>query len=152
MAASSYTIVPRTALRAFLIAAIASVVGAGLLVLALANDWSSVVAVLAVLIMAAGLALLLIAFLAQRASVAELVLNDEGYTVVTRDASQSGNWVDVTRITRTVEGGHVTIYEGDEKRTRLEFHSDDRDQIDEILAEMGARLDAAKGYEEWDGS
>ncbi len=152
MAASTYTIVPRTAVRAFLISAIASVVGAGLIVWALANHWHPSVAVIGTIILAAGLVLALLAWLAQRASIAELVLNEDGYTVVTRDASQSGNWADVTRITRAVDGGQVTIHEGEEKRTRLQFHSDNPAQIDEILAEMGERLDAAKGYTTWDGS
>ena len=47
---------------------------------------------------------------------------------------------------------HVTIHEGDTKRIRLEFRSDDTAQLDEVLAEMGKRLDTAKGYKEWDGS
>ncbi len=152
MAASTYTIVPRTAVRAFLIAALASIVGAGLLVLALSNAWHPAVAVIATVVLAAGLVLALLAYLSQRASIAELVLNEDGYTVVTRDGSESGNWTDVTRITRAVDGGQITIHEGEQKRTRLQFHSDNRAQIDEILAEMGERLDAAKGYEAWDGS
>lgn len=152
MAASTYTIVPRTAVRAFLIAAIASVVGAALLVLALANYWPAAAGVIATVIMVAGLVLLLVAFIVQRRSIAELVLDDDGYTVVTRTGSQSGRWADVTRITRSTEGGIVTIHEGADKRIRLEFHSDDRAQIDEVLTEMGDRLDVAKGYEDWDGS
>ena len=152
MAASTYTIVPRTAVRAFLIAALASILGAAFLVLALTNSWHPAVAVISVVVLAAGLLLALAAYLAQRASVAELVLNEDGYTVVTRDGSQSGEWADVTRITRTLEGAHVTIHEGDTKRIRLEFRSDDTAQLDEVLAEMGKRLDMAKGYKEWDGS
>ena len=152
MAASMYTLVPRTAVRAFLIAAIASLVGAALLVLALGNYWHPALAVVGVVILAAGLVLLLVAFLAQRASLAELVLDDDGYTVVSRAGSRSGEWADVTRITRAVDGHHVTIHEGEQKRTRLEFNNDNRAQIDEILQEMGVRLDTAKGYKPWDGA
>ncbi|WP_147454015.1 hypothetical protein [Tessaracoccus antarcticus] len=152
MAASTYTIVPRTAFRAFLIAAIASILGAGLLVLSLSNSWHPAVAILATVILAAGLVLALAAYLAQRASIAELVLDEQGYTVVTRDGSQSGEWAAVTRITRAIDTAHVTIHEGEGKRIRLEFRSDDTAQIDEVLEEMGTRLDAAKGYTPWDGS
>ncbi|MDO5736763.1 MAG: hypothetical protein Q4P15_09845 [Propionibacteriaceae bacterium] len=152
MAASTYTLVPRTAVRAFLIAAIGSLIGAGLIVLALANSWHPAAAVIGTVVLAASLLLALMAYLAQRASIAELVLDEDGYTVVTRDGSQSGDWGDVTRITRAVDGRVVTVHEGDEKRTRLQFNSNDRTQIDEILEEMGTRLDAAKGYKPWDGS
>ena len=152
MAASSYTIIPRTAFRAFLIAAIASIVGAAFLVLALINSWNAAIAVISTLVMVAGLVLALLAWRAQRASIAELVLDEDGYTVVNQDGSQSGEWADVTRITRAVDGRQVTIHEGEEKRTRLQFNSGDRAQIDQILTEMGERLDAAKGYTPWDGS
>lgn len=155
MAASTFTIVPRIAVRAFFIAAIASVVGAAVLVLALAYTWSPpvdlVVGVIGALIMIAGLVLLLVAYMAQRRAIAELVLDDDGYTLVTRNGSQSGQWADVTRITRSTDGEVVTIHEGENKRIRLEFHSD-RSQVDGILTEMGTRLDNAKGYEVWDGS
>ncbi|MGV8846619.1 hypothetical protein [Tessaracoccus sp.] len=151
MAASMYTLVPRTAVRAFLIAAIASLVGAALLVLALVNYWHVSVAVIGVAILAAGLVLLLVSFLAQRASMAELVLDDDGYTVVSRAGSESGQWADVTRITRAVDGRRITIHEGEQKRTQVQFNNDNRAQVDEILEEMSARLDTAKGYREWDG-
>ena len=58
----------------------------------------------------------------------------------------------MTRISRTADGSLVTIHEGEDKRTRLQFRSDDNAQLDDVLAEMGNRLDAAKGYRDWDGS
>jgi len=152
MAATTFFIAPRTPVRAFLIAAVASIFGAGLMVLALINAWHVAVVVLAAIILVAGLVLLAVALLAQKASAAELVLDDEGYTVNNRAGEQWGNWAEVTRITRATNGGLVTIHEGDEKRTQLQFHSVDRARIDEILDEMSARLDVAKGYRTWDGS
>ncbi len=152
MAATTFFIAPRVPVRALLIAAVASFVGAGLLVLALINVWHIVVVVLAVVILVAGVLLLVVALLAQRFSAAELVLDEEGYMVNSRAGQQRGNWAEVTRITRATSGGQVVIHEGDEKRTRLEFHSIDRARIDEILDEMGVRLDTAKGYRNWDGS
>ena len=152
MAATTFSIAPRVPIRAFLIAAVASIIGAALLVLALVNAWHIAVVVLAVVILVAGLILLVVALMAQKASAAELVLDDEGYKLVNRAGEQWGDWAEVTRITRATDGGEVTIHEGDVKRTRLQFHSVDRARIDEILDEMGVRLDAAKGYKTWDGS
>ncbi len=152
MAATTFTIAPRVPIRAFLIAAVASIVGAALMVFALLNAWHVAVVVLAAFILVAGLVLLAVALVAQKASAAELVLDDEGYKVVNRAGEQLGNWAGVTRITRATDGGQVTIHEGDEKRTQLQFHSVDGARINEILDEMGVRLDAAKGYRTWDGS
>lgn len=152
MAATTFTIAPRVPFRAFLIAAVASIVGAVLMVLALINAWHIAVVVIAAIILVAGLLLLVVALVAQKTSAAELTLDDEGYTLTSRAGEQWGTWSEVTRITRATDTGQVNIHEGDEKRTRLEFHSVDRARIDEILDEMGARLDAAKGYRTWDGS
>ena len=152
MAVTTFSIAPRVPVRAFLISAVASIAGAGLLVLALINSWHYTVVVLAALILLAGLLLLVLALVAQDASAAELVLDDEGYTVSSRAGEQSGTWADVTRITRIADSGHVTIHEGEEKRAQLQFHNLERARIDEILTEMGVRLDAAKGYRMWDGS
>ncbi len=152
MAATAFSIAPRVPVRAFLISAVASIVGAGLLVLALINAWHYALIVLAALILLAGLLLLVVALVAQDASAAELVLDEEGYTVSSRAGEQWGAWADVTRITRATNSGQVTIHEGEDKRARLEFHNLEPARIDEILTEMGVRLDAAKGYRMWDGS
>ncbi len=152
MAATTFSIAPRVPVRAFLISAVASLLGAGLLVLALINGWHWALVALAAVLLVAGLLLLLAALVAQKASAAELVLDEEGYTVRSRAGEQWGAWAEVTRITRAKAGGQVVIHEGDEKRTRLEFNNLERARIDEILDEMGARLDSAKGYRVWDGS
>ncbi len=152
MAATTFSIAPRIPVRAFLIAALASILGAALLVLSLINTWHIAVVVLGAVLLVAGLALVVVALVAQKGSAAELTLDDDGYTLTTRAGEQWGRWAEVTRITRAADGGQVNIHEGDDKRTRLQFHNVDRARIDEILDEMGIRLDAAKGYEIWDGS
>ncbi len=152
MPATTFSIAPRVPVRAFLISAVASILGAALMVLALINAWHIALVALAAVLLVVGLVLLVVALVAQKASAAELVLDDEGYRVNSRAGEQWGEWAGVTRITRSTNSGQVTIHEGDEKRTRLEFHSVDRARIDEILDEMGVRLDAAKGYRTWDGS
>lgn len=152
MAATTFSIAPRVPIRAFLIAAVASIVGAVLMVFALINAWHVAVLVVAIVIVLAGLGLLVVALLAQKASAAELTLDEDGYTLTSRAGEQSGTWAEVTRITRAKSGGQVSIHEGDEKRTVLQFHSIERARIAEILDEMSVRLDAANGYRTWDGS
>lgn len=152
MAATTFSIAPRVPVRAFLIAAVASIVGAALVVLSQLNAWHVVVLIVGAAILAAGLLLVVVALVAQRASAAELVLDDEGYALHSRAGKQAGSWADVTRITRNPDGARVSIHEGDEKRTLLQFNSVEQPRIEAILTEMGARLDAAKGYRIWDGS
>ena len=140
MAESTYLIQPRPPVRAFVIAAVAALAGALLLVGALASSWHAAVAVLGGLLLAVGVALLVAAFVSMSRLAVRLVFDDDGYAVRGLDAEQSGRWIDVTKLTVSEDGGHVTIYHGAVRRTPLLFPGRERALVDDVLADATARL------------
>ena len=140
MAESTYLIQPRPPVRAFVIAAVAALAGALLLVGALASSWHAAVAVLGGLLLAVGVALLVAAFVSMSRLAVRLVFDDDGYAVRGLDAEQSGRWIDVTKLTVSEDGGHVTIYHGAVRRTHLLFPGRERTLVDDVLADATARL------------
>ena len=53
----------------------------------------------------------------------------------------------MTRVTQSGDGRVVTIHEGPDVKRALVFSSPDDPVVDEALADISRRLDAAKGYE-----
>lgn len=145
MRESTHVIKPRPPVRAFVTAAVADLAGALLLVAALSQGWHVAVVVVAVLLLVAGTALMIGAFVSLDRLAVRFTLTDEGYRLVGPGVDHSGVWADVSKVTQSHEGSHVTIYHGAVRRTHLLFPGGDRAQIDEVLAEVRARLKAVKG-------
>lgn len=143
MAERTYVIQSRPPVRAFVVAAVAALVGALLLVGSFAWGWHVLWGVLGGLALVAGVALTIIAFLSIQRLAVHLTLDDEGYKVSGSEVDHAGQWRDVTKVTRSQEGSHVTIYHGVVRRTHLLFPAGDAAQIEEILADVRARLQAA---------
>ena len=140
MAESTYLIQPRPPVRAYLIAAIAALAGALLVVGALAQGWHVAVLVIGGVLLAAGVALTVAAFLSMSRLAVHVVFDDDGYAVRGVDAEHSGKWLDVTKLTVSEDGGHVTIYHGAVRRTHLLFPGRERTMVDDVLADATARL------------
>ncbi|MBK7820118.1 MAG: hypothetical protein IPJ61_03335 [Tessaracoccus sp.] len=140
MAQSTYLIQPQPPVRAFVIAAISALLGALLLVGALAWEWHVVVAVLGGVFLAAGVVLTVAGFISMSRLTVQLVFDEDGYAVRGLDVEQSGKWLDVTKLTVSEDGGHVTIYHGVVRRTHLLFPARDRALVDDVLADATARL------------
>ena len=147
MPETSHLITPKPPVRAFFLAAVASLIGCVVLVLAVALKWGTLVWALGVLVLVAGEALLLVALFSTRARAARLFLDDEGYRLVSRSGQQEGSWDDVTRVTQSADGAVVTIHEGADVRRVLVFSKPDDPALDKVLADISRRLDTAKGYE-----
>lgn len=143
---SRYLIKPRPPVRAFFIAAVASVAGAALLVLALTQGWHWVVAVVGGVLIAVGVALAVLAFLAPERQKVQLTFTPDGYRLEGQGSSESGLWEDVTRVTQSVDGRRVTIFSGEEARHHLMFAPGSDVDIELVLQDLSVRLDAAKGY------
>lgn len=145
MADSSYVIKPRPPVRAFVIAAIASLVGAILLVIGLSQGLHVAVPVIGGVILVGAVALLTGAVLSMRRLAVTLTLGDDGYVLRGPGLEHSGQWSDVSKVTQSAEGSHVTIYHGVVRRTHLLFPGGDRQQIYDVLMDIRARLAALKG-------
>lgn len=146
MDASHYVIRPRPPFRAFFIAAVATILGAGFMVLTLVNAWVWPVLALSILVLLAGLVLFLAGLAATGRGRVAITFTDEGYTLAGSSGSDGGRWETVTRVTQTDDGHQVTIHNGANERHRLVFTPGSSGQVEELLADMTKRLDAAKGY------
>ena len=91
-------------------------------------------------LLAAGVALTVAAFLSMSRLAVHVVFDDDGYAVRGVDAEHSGKWLDVTKLTVSEDGGHVTIYHGAVRRTHLLFPGRERTLVDDVLADATARL------------
>lgn len=145
MAESIHVIKPQPPVRAFVTAAVADLVGAVVLVAALSQGWHVALVVLGALLLVAGVGLLVMALVSMNRFAARFTLTDDGYRLVGPGVEHSGEWADVSKVTQSQEGSHVTIYHGAVRRTHLLFPGGDRAQIDAVLADIRARLQAAKG-------
>lgn len=100
--------------RAFLLAAVGSILGALLLVLATANGWSAVVTVLGVLILLAGLALLGLAIWTVMKMQVKAELTPTGYTFRTPGGVRHGTWTETVKVTASESGRRITFHRKDE--------------------------------------
>lgn len=146
MAETHYLIKPRPPIRAFLIAAVASIVGAGMLVLSLVQSWHWAVLALSILVLVAGIMLCVAALAASSRSRVSITFTEDGYRLDTPHGTEGGHWEVVTRVTQSGDGRRVTIHDGAEERHVLVFAPGNAQQVAELLADMTRRLDAAKGY------
>ena len=140
-----YLLKPRPPVRAYGIAAVASLLGALFLVLSFSNGWHAVVTVLAGIVLLLGLALLVLAMLSTQRNTVRITLDDHGYRIEGTLQSHDGQWHDVSKITQSVEGGHVTIYHGNVRRTHLIFPGPgDPELISVVLDDVKSRITQAK--------
>ncbi len=146
MPESRYVLKPRPPIRAFLMAAGVSIVGAMLLVLSLANEWSAVVGVLSGFLLALGVVVAVLALVMMRALAVTVTLTSEGYAIEGSSGPQRGRWSEVGRVSRSSDGSIVNIYDHEGTRRRLAFANPADPQIDDLLADVAQRLDDSRGY------
>lgn len=144
MAETTYLIQSRPPVRAFVIAALCALVGAGLLVLAVSQGWHLAVTIVGAILLACGVLLAAVAVAAMRRLRVYLTMDEDGYSLVGQGQEHVGEWLDVNQVTRSGEGGHVIIYHGPERRTHLYFSTTDPDQIDAVLDDLRDRLKASR--------
>lgn len=142
MPVTQYTIQTHPPVRAFAIAAVSAMLGAGLIVYSAASGWRLVLhvvlTILGVLLLAVGVALTGIAYWATRRMSVTLTLDETGYRLDGGGENHHGRWLDVNQVTQSEDGSHVTIYHGPERRTHIVFSR--TDQIDAVLNDMRDRL------------
>ena len=136
---------PRPPVRAFAIAAVMSLVGALMLVAAMQSGWGTTWVILSAIVLALGVALLLVALIATFRLGVRITVDDDGYEVSGTNQSHSGKWEDVTKVTQAVEGAHITIYHGTVVRTHLFFPGGPaQDQMQDVVEAIMERLTKAK--------
>lgn len=139
MKATSYVISARPPVRAFLIAAVASLLGAALLVGSQMWKWHLAVAVLGGVILGLGLALAVTGWLVMQRNRRYLELTDKGYHLSGTTAEVQGGWGGVTKVTLARSERRIAIHEG-ERRRNLVFRAGADEQLEEIAEDIVARL------------
>ncbi|WP_040283620.1 hypothetical protein [Tessaracoccus massiliensis] len=145
MAETTYLIQARPPVRAFAIAAVATLLGAVVLVAALSSGWHVLVAILGGMVMAAGFVLFAAAFTTMGRNAVQVTFTEDGYRVEGREVNGEGHWGDVTKVTQTQSGNRVTIQHGPDRATYLMFPGNDPKQVDDVVLDIRERLRVVKG-------
>ena len=73
-----------------------------------------------------------------------VVLDDDGYVIQCRDATEAGKWADVGRVTRNND--RITLYHKDGTRVQLRVTRGGSADLDALGEDIARRLDANRGY------
>ncbi|WP_420176712.1 hypothetical protein [Luteococcus sp. OSA5] len=145
----TYVLKPRPPVRAFVIAAALTLVGALLVSIAQSADASLLWVVLASIILIAGLALAGMAAWSMVTMRTFIDLASDGYRIHGPGVDKSGGWEDVTKVTTSAQGSHLTLYHGEVGRTHVICPGGGEDPEMVALVEAVAKhLDANRGYGE----
>ncbi|WP_203567919.1 hypothetical protein [Aestuariimicrobium ganziense] len=143
---TTYVLKPRLPVRAFLVSAVLTMVGAGLLVAALSSRWHIAAVVAAAVVLAAGVVLLAMALISMRTLRMKITFDDDGYRIKGPGSDVTGAWRDVTKVVQTDEGARLVFHHGEVRRTHLWCPGGaDDPQMQALTADLGRRLDHSRG-------
>lgn len=132
-------------IRAFVIAALLSLVGGVCAVLGLQHAWHWTLVAFAFILLAAGVGLFAAALVATARLGVRVTISDDGYEISGTNQAHSGQWADVTKVTQALEGAHITIYHGAVRRTHIIFPGGPAEQrMQDVIDEILSRLERAK--------
>lgn len=143
----TYVLRPQPPMRAFLLAASLAVLGVLLVVVCAATHANGVLMTLAVLLVVVGVVLVGAGMVSMQRLRSFVDLTDEGWTVRTPGRSRSGTWAEVTKVTSSMEGAHLTLYLGRIERTHILAPGNiASDEMNALAADIATRLDRNRGY------
>ncbi|MDA8440587.1 MAG: hypothetical protein M0Z51_17240 [Propionibacterium sp.] len=142
---TTYVVRPRLPMRAFVLAALLSMVGAVGITLVAATEaaqlwmWASSVLLLL------GVLLLLTALTSLRRLRTYVELGDDGWEVRAPGGTRRGLWRDVSKVTIAANGVRLTLHHADGRRTHIVAPAP-TDEMQAMAVDIAARLDASRGY------
>lgn len=140
-----YVLKPRPPVRAFVIAAIATLVGA--IMMAACRHSAFVLVALSALVMALGIALAVMAGISMVRMRTFVELSDEGYRITGPGTDRQGSWAEVTKVTTSANGAHLTFHHGEVGRTHILCPGGgDDEQMQALVADVAKHLDTDRGY------
>ena len=149
MAADNFIIDPRPPVRAFLLAAVVSALGAILAVMPLDWPWRWILVGFGIVLIAAAGLLIGLAIASMRRQRVVVELDETGFRVDSPAGAQSGTWAEVTRVTSAP--GRITLHKGDTERVHLVAPTGDLPQFEALSQAISQRLDDDRGYTIWEG-
>lgn len=140
-------------LRAFVVAGVASVLGAAISVLSSALGWPVGLLVAGVLLLVAGVALAAAGWLISRRQRASVIVSDDGYRVLTAAGEEQGSWAAVSKVSMTEDGSRISLSEGGGEAENT-VHilrpgsglKGEAQLWDSLAADIATRLDKNRGY------
>ena len=142
-------IVPRPPVRAFALAAVLALAGAGALIITSEGWLRPMLIVVGIALVVLAVLLLALALAGVRRQRVTVHLDAAGYRVASPAGVRSGAWADVTRVTTTP--GRITLHQGDAERVHLVAPSGQVPQFEAIEQAISKHLDADRGYTIWEG-
>lgn len=142
-----HVLTPRPPFVGFAIAAVLSIAGAILIVVAASRGWSNGWIALFAVVLAFGIALALTATWSMFRMRLFVDLDAEGYHIHGAGQDRRGRWADVTKAALTETRSRLTLYHGQVKRTHIVRPGvGDPKEMDDLAADVARRLDADRGY------
>ncbi|MEL4358744.1 MULTISPECIES: hypothetical protein [unclassified Luteococcus] len=143
-----YVLKPQPPLRAFLISAILLLLGA-ILLSSTSGGGSVVWVALSWIVLLLGLALAGMAGWSMVTMRTFVDLDDDGYRITGPGADKAGRWDEVTKVTTSGEGAHLTLYHGQTNRTHILCPGGAADaEMTRLVTDVAQHLDANRGYGE----
>lgn len=137
---------PAPPVRAFLVAAVATVAGAVLIVATLTFGWPVVVAWLGGLLVALGLVLLALGVVALMRLRVRAELTPSGYSFRTPGGVRHGTWADTTEVRASDGGHHLTLVHRDGAVDHvLTPQGHDDPALGDLIQDLTRRLEGSRG-------
>ncbi len=144
---TSYTLKPRLPMRAFVLAALLSILGAGLVVVAASQNWAGWAVGIGIFIIALGVCAVLLAVGSLRTNRVQIDLDEQGYHIHGAGLDKRGQWRTVTKASVADDGGRLILSHGEVSRTHIWCPMGGTDpQMQALIVEVADRLDASRGY------
>ncbi|MFT4110707.1 hypothetical protein [Propionicimonas sp.] len=144
MPASMHQVRQRPPLRALALSAVMMFVGILVILMAGLLDSNAWLLGAGLVIVGAGLGLFGASIWVARATRVHVVLDEDGYVLQGREASESGRWADVARVTRGPD--RISIHHKDGTRVQLVVARGAVADLDALGDDISRRLDANRGY------
>src|SRR5665647_3045732 len=118
MGMTTHVLRPTPPLRSYLVAAVLATLGA-LMVVGSGFGKSPWLLVFGALVLADGLALVLVTTISSHRARVAVDLDESGYVIHSHEGDVHGTWDQVTRVTRSADGTQLVFHQGDEHRLVL---------------------------------
>ena len=142
---ATYVVRPRPPVRAFVLAAVLSLIGAASITLAAAERWAQAWMWVSAVVLLAGVLLLVTALASMRRLRTYVDIDDEGWEVRAPGATRRGAWSDVTKVTITTDGSRLSMHHKGGARTHI-VAPVPTEEMQAMASDIAGRLDANRGY------
>lgn len=144
MAMTTHVVRQRPPLRGLVLAAGAMLAGAVLMLISDLLTGPVALTLTGLTVLVIGGVAFCVPWFTARSMRVEVVLDENGYRITGAGNSESGDWSDITKVTRGE--GRITFHRRDGARVQLVMAPNGRGDLDALGDDIARRLDADRGY------